>query len=214
MKAMTRPNKGFTLAEILVVVTIIVVLGLAMLVGINPMAQIFKGYDARRKADLAKIKIALEAYYSDHDCYPVFPLNAQNRPSYVCDSDFLNPYLASMPCDPNSKKPYTLYLTPAASSCPQSFAVYAQIYSFFDKQANKIPLCPNTVGFTSSDMNLGEIIYGCSLQIPCPVVYGCVNYACAVVGEYGESSCKYDYCEPTCGGPIANNCAKLNRQCN
>jgi prepilin-type N-terminal cleavage/methylation domain-containing protein len=207
---MTTKQKGFTLTELLIVVSIIVVLGLAILVGINPLSQIFKGYDARRKSDLSRIKIAMEAYYSDHDCYPAFPLkDAQLRPSYACGSDILKPYLDSMPCDPNTKTPYTIYVTPIGSTCPQQFAVYAQIYSFFDSQANNIDYCPKTIAFSSPGMLNTDIIFGCSFQEVCKVLYGCVDYACVVVAEDGKSPCRYDWCESDCNG----NCNRANRQC-
>ena len=199
---MTRPHKGYTLAEILIVVTIIVVLGIALLLALNPMAQIFKGYDARRRADLAKIKIALEGYYSDHDCYPLFPLkDANDRPSYACDSDILKPYLPNMPCDPNSHKPYTIYLSPPDATCPQNFAVYAQIYSFFDKYANSIEDCSNTVTVTSSGINFSEINFGCSGNILCSEHYGCISGTCQKVSGYEQPACHTNYpCSRNCGG--------------
>jgi prepilin-type N-terminal cleavage/methylation domain-containing protein len=208
-------QKGYTLAEILVVVAIIVVLGLALLVGINPMAQIFKAYDAHRKADLSKIKIALEAYYSDHDCYPVFPLkDSKNRPSYVCDSNLLVPYLTSMPCDPNTRKPYTLYLTPTGSSCPQQFAVYAQIYAFFDKSANDISYCPNMIDVHSTDMKNLDLVFGCSSRQVCPTIYGCKSGACVVVAEDDVPTCGPNFCDSACspinvGGKIID-CTTIN----
>lgn len=196
---MTRNHKGFTLSEILVVVTIIVILGLAILVGINPIAQIFKGYDARRRADLAKIKIALEGYYSDHECYPTIP------PNYTCDSDFLKPYLDSMPCDPNTKKPYVIYLTPAGS-CPQQYAVYAQIYSFFDKNANLIPYCPDTIEMHSPGMSNADVISGCSGRSICPVYYGCKNGSCVVIAQDDIPHCSPYYCGSDCSQSPALNC--------
>lgn len=205
---MSKQN-GFTLTELLVVVVIIVVLGIAILIGINPMAQIFKGYDARRKSDLNKIKIALENYYADKDCYPVFPLDAVEKPTYFCESDFLSPYLAKMPCDPNSKKPYTVATFPDQTSCPQQYAVYAQIYSFFDKNANSIPYCPDTISVNSTGVTDFEISYGCSGKTACTeeaTFYGCINGACVPVSYKKWPSCGPNYCEsPTCDAdPIYN----------
>lgn len=195
----TKQHKGFTIAEIQVVVIIIVILGLAVLIGINPIAQIFKGFDARRKADLNKIKIALEAYYADHECYPNFPLvDSQNRPSYACDSDILKPYLTSMPCDPSTKQPYTLFLTPAGSTCPQNYAIYAQIYSFFDNQANSIDYCPDTVAMYSAGMRNVDIIEGCSSRQICFTWYGCQNGACVPVAQDQLPSCSPAYCDSDC----------------
>lgn len=206
---MTTKRNGFTLAEVLIVVTILVLIGLTILVGLNPMAQLFKGYDARRKSDLSKIKIAMEAYYADHDCYPDFPLqDAELRPSYACGSDILKPYLDSMPCDPTTKKPYTIYVTPEGSTCPQQFAFYAQMYSFFDDQANSIASCPKTVAFTSTGMLNSDIIYGCSFKKACSTLYGCKNGACVLIAEDGEEpSCGPTFCDdPLCNPTNEQDC--------
>lgn len=208
---MPAKQKGYTLAEILIVVTIIVVLGLSLLVAINPMTQIFKAYDAHRKADLAKIKIALEAYYGDHDCYPVFPLkDTKGRPSYACNSDFLAPYLVSMPCDPNTGKPYTLYLTPINSTCPQQYAAYARIYSPADDQGNAITYCPKTIDIHSPDMKNLDIIYGCSSRQVCPVHYGCKNGACVVVSEDALPTCGPNFCDSACNPIPGVDCTTIN----
>lgn len=197
---MSSRKNGYTLVEILVVTTILVVLGILLLIGINPMAQIYKGYDARRKADLQKIKTALENYYSDHECYPVFPItDSAGLPSYTCESDFLRPYLDSMPCDPNSKKPYTIYLVPAVSVCPQNFAAYAKISSYYDPNANDIAKCPDTIEVHSPNMTNFDTIYGCSGQVEvCPIHYGCKKGACVVVADDRIPSCSPSFCDSKC----------------
>jgi len=214
---MSRRYNGFTLVEILIVISILVILGLIALVGINPMTQIFKGYDSRRRADLNKIKIAMEAYYSDHECFPTFPLvDAEGRPSYVCDSDILSPYLASLPCDPGTKKPYTLFLIPPASTCPQQFAVYAQMFSFFNQNASLAEYCPNILDGHSQGINTLELIYGCSLDEICPVHYGCRNGACVVIADGDLPACGPNFCSPDCSpirdtdGSILVDCSTIN----
>lgn len=212
---MTR-HKGYTLTEILIVVSIIVILGIILLVGINPMQQLFKGYDSRRRADLNKIKIALEAYYADHECYPKFPLeDSMKRPTYECNSNFLKPYLNEMPCDPNTKQPYLIYYTPQGDVCPQGFAVYAQIYSFFDKNADKILDCPKTLAVTSAGISYTEINYGCSMKLICYKWYGCRNGNCVVIAENSAPSCSPSFCDADCspvdrGDGTFLNCASKN----
>jgi prepilin-type N-terminal cleavage/methylation domain-containing protein len=217
MNSMSHRQKGFTLVEILIVVSILVLLGLIALVGINPMTQIFKGYDARRRVDLNKIKIALEAYYSDHECYPLFPLkDTKGRPSYVCNSGILKPYLDSIPCDPSTKKPYTLYLIPDDSTCPQQFAIYAQMFSFFNQNATLAEYCPKILDNHSQGINNLEIIYGCSLQEICPVHYGCRNGACVVVTDDDLPTCGPNFCSSDCSpvrdtdGSILVDCSTVN----
>jgi len=200
---MTRNHKGFTLAELLVVVSIIVVLAAAVLIGIDPLKQLLKGFDARRRSDLEKIKIALENYYADHECYPAFPKDSRNRPTYTCGSDILDPYLKIMPCDPNTQKPYLIYMTPEADACPQQFAVYATIYSFFDSSRNKISRCPNTIVVTSAGIKNTEIISGCAFTTPCFTTYGCKTGSCVIVADDGnDSPCDPSSCDADCGGSL------------
>ena len=67
-------SKGFTLIELLVVIAIIGVLASTVLASVNS-ARI-KARDARRKADLKQISLALELYYDAYGAYP--PYRASN----------------------------------------------------------------------------------------------------------------------------------------
>ena len=87
-----------TLTEILVVVAIISLL--SVLVTGYLRTQVFKGNDARRKADLNRIGIALEEYEKDNGCYPLPNL-------VVCNPGIgLQPYLDKIPCDPETGEDY------------------------------------------------------------------------------------------------------------
>ena len=210
MPANKNIPKGFTLIELLIVVAILVIIGIALLVGINPIAQIFKGYDARRKNDLSQIKIALENYYADHECYPEFPsLDERGKPTYTCDSTFLKPYLNSVPCDPNTKLPYTINLQPPYDACPQQFAVYAEVSALFDSQANSIPYCPKTIAASSSNMTPINLINGCSTENICTIHYGCINARCVKISDGEIPSCSPNYCENDCNGL----CGNLRKAC-
>jgi len=82
---MTRLTRAFTLFEVILVITLILILvGLAFWVFRHQLA---KGRDAKRKDDLEKIRLAFEDYYNDHGCYPD-PAILEN-----CGSDLLSPYL-------------------------------------------------------------------------------------------------------------------------
>jgi len=68
MKINNKTAKGFTLLEILVVVTII---GLLAAVGVVSYGSLLKGSrESRRKADLEQIRAALEIYKSANGAYP------------------------------------------------------------------------------------------------------------------------------------------------
>ncbi len=105
---------GMTLIEILVSVAIIGILMAAMMTGINSYLQ--RSDDARRKADLQKIGVALDQYHNDHNGYP--ESLATTPGGKTCgNSTTLTPYLSNVPCDPKggTAQPY-LYLAEGAST--------------------------------------------------------------------------------------------------
>jgi prepilin-type N-terminal cleavage/methylation domain-containing protein len=103
-----KTQKGVTLIEVLIVVTIILFLMIALYrtIGIN----VEKARDADRKKDLKEIKVAFENYYNDKNCYP--PADSLD----TCDSTVLAPYLPQVPCDKIGQK--YLYLPEANAQGP------------------------------------------------------------------------------------------------
>ncbi|MCL4382998.1 type II secretion system GspH family protein [Patescibacteria group bacterium] len=65
-----KKNRGFTLIELLIVLVIISIT-IGILVITNIQTQMQKSRDLQRKADLTKIKTALEMYKTDNNTYPV-----------------------------------------------------------------------------------------------------------------------------------------------
>lgn len=63
-----RSQKGFTLLELLIVISIIGIL--ATLVVVNLGGARGSARDAQRISDLKTIQTALEAYFNDYGCYP------------------------------------------------------------------------------------------------------------------------------------------------
>lgn len=63
-------QKGFTLVELLIVVTLIGILAVAALSAINPIEQINKTKDAQKKADANQLIAAIERYYTQNLEYP------------------------------------------------------------------------------------------------------------------------------------------------
>jgi len=91
-------KKGFTLVEILVVATIIMILAGIGIVSYSTLSK--QSRDSRRIADLQNLRSALEFYRSDNDLYPL-----------IDDLDDLvtNGYLNSIPKDPKMPNQEYIY---------------------------------------------------------------------------------------------------------
>jgi prepilin-type N-terminal cleavage/methylation domain-containing protein len=101
-----KKNKGFTLTELLIVVSILVILA-AILIGIiNPIALVGKANDAERKKDLDRIKKSFEEYYNDKGNYPIDVGNWNIKQN--CNSNVFS-YLNPWPCDPFGE-PYKIII--------------------------------------------------------------------------------------------------------
>lgn len=94
-------KKGFTLVELLVVMAIVGVLAAASITLINPVAQMNKARDSKRKADIAQIRAALELYRSDNGSYPATDwVNSQQGDGWIPN---LTPnYTKYVPKDPKN----------------------------------------------------------------------------------------------------------------
>lgn len=117
-------RKAFTLIELFVVVAI---LALMIILGIWAYKlQLLKAFDARRKSDLSKIKVAVEEYEKDHDCYPLPEL-------VVCKGTGLNPYINQVPCDPQNGGTYKYERS--EGNCPYWFRIGASLGNSKDTQS-------------------------------------------------------------------------------
>jgi len=180
---------GFTLIEVLVAVAIIAIL--IMLVIGTFIRQIAKGNDARRKADLDRIKVAVEEYEKDHNCYPLV---------IACGGDernLLHPYLNNVPCDPVTRDTYGYddEADEGGGTCPRWFRIYAALQNSDDTSI--IPKIGPGAAYN---------YYVSSPNAPYPAplydfLWGCVKGVCKKI--YPDENGKY--CEPNypdqpCGG--------------
>lgn len=71
LKNIGNINKsGFTLVELLIVITILAILSVAVLSTLNPIEQANKATDSRYKNDAAEVLSAFERYYASKQEYP------------------------------------------------------------------------------------------------------------------------------------------------
>ena len=108
-------SSGLTLTELLVVMSIIIML--LLLAYMAYRTQIYKAWDARRKSDLYQLRVGLEEYEKDNDCYPT---------TLSCDpGDDLRPYMDKIPCDPELDTSYLYY--PEGGACPGWFWIFTEL---------------------------------------------------------------------------------------
>ena len=98
-----RFSYGFTLIEMLIVVTIIALLSSIILVGLGSSRA--KARDARRIADLHNTMVALELYYSKYQFYP----RASNweELSDILTDPYIGIGVSKIPRDPLSNSGYS-----------------------------------------------------------------------------------------------------------
>lgn len=102
-----KKSAGFTLIEILVVITIIVLLTASAVVTYSIFFK--QARDAKRKTDVAQISAALEIYRSNNDTYPV---GAGWATLSILTSPVI--YIQSLPSDPKNPT-YTYYYSGSVS---------------------------------------------------------------------------------------------------
>jgi general secretion pathway protein G len=201
----TKNSRAFTLVELIIVITII---GALALIGILFFrGQIGKGTDARRKADINRIKVAVEEYEKDHSCYPSPDL-------MVCDPGTgLQPYLDKIPCDPATNASY--YYEYQDAVCPSWYRIYTNLsnlndplvdtgigpnsaFNYVSTSTNAPPYSAGQTGGTGGGSPSG--------------FYGCVNGACIPINWDSSRpgpECDPNYQNPTCYGQ----CGPQSHEC-
>lgn len=96
-------DKGFTLVELLIAISLIAILSGVLLGVLNPLGIQKTSRDSQRISDLAKIKVALENYFADNRAYPT------NGSAWVKASGtslplsaLVSSYTARVPADPKA----------------------------------------------------------------------------------------------------------------
>ena len=116
-------NKGFTLVELLVVMSIIGIL--VSIVGGGFRSSQARGRDAQRKSDLKAVSSAVEIYYSDYGKYPDDSLISWGQEF----SDAKTVFIKKLPEDPVSAQSY--YYRTLDSN--QKFQLFTKLENSQDK---------------------------------------------------------------------------------
>ncbi len=193
---MVRENKhdtGFTLVEMLIVITLLAMLAILAIMSFIP--QIRKGDDATRKSDINRIKVAAEEYEKDHNCYPPPTIIGCNPGAG------LQPYLNKIPCDPTTNQSYVYVVD--NNTCPTWYKFYTILQNTSDSSI--LPgIGPGDIyNYVSGSANAPpDVSYSNSNY------FGCVNGTCVHVA--GPSSCKVTYgtlssCQQQCSPTNACN---------
>jgi prepilin-type N-terminal cleavage/methylation domain-containing protein len=177
-------KKGFTLLELLIVITLLVIIVIIVLVALNPLAQINKSQDGKRKHELVQLNKVFEDFYNDKQCYPKPDEVCYNSISLttcnICGSESaspnFSPYLSRLPCDP--QKPAKKYFYQVDnSSCPTWYRIYADL-SLSDYSNND----PETA------------IIGCHMQSCGPAPYYGYDYGVSSSNIDLERTSNFAYC--------------------
>ena len=185
---------GFTLIEVMVAVSILAIL--ILLVFSTFTRQIIKGNDAKRKANLDRIKIAVEEFEKDRNCYPLI---------VDCPTDTgLDPYLKTIPCDPVTGEPYG-YDHEDVPSCPSWFRMYAGLQNTKDTS-----LLPGI----GPEGAYNYYVSSPNAPVPTPAAgdfsYGCISQSCEPVYKRDGRYCSPNFPDPECGASQGKGCTGPN----
>ena len=164
-RSLKKSSTGFSLIELLVVVAILALLLIALFLAVQ--LQLMRSRDAVRKGHLEKIKIAFENYYNDNECYPptdIFFNGGTEPDSALCDKPLpeLEGYLDTVPCDPDTKKPYT-YLTLEGGAICDGYRLYSKLENENDQGIPRVGCTKDGCG-SFTDVNYGVAVGGTLVQ--------------------------------------------------
>ena len=210
----SKLSAAFTLVELMIVIVIIAVLATIALISFQTQAS--KGNDAKRKSDINRIKIAVEEYEKDNNCYPSADL-------VTCTNGGtgLQPYLDKIPCDPSTNASY--YYDNDGSVCPRWYRFYTELQYSKDSQIT-LNIGPNGIynfysgsanAPTPSTTNSGTSTTSTPAPtgIPRTVFYGCINNVCVQLAKNsnGDPVCKPYFDNSSCNG--TGNCNVNSNAC-
>lgn len=117
-----RYQKGLTLLELVIVITMVGILLIAAFGFLNPFEQFQKAKDSQATSDVAQITTALDVYYNDNSCYPsTIPFGEEWKEGETV-------YMPLVPEGDNcSSDGSACYLYAVNGSCPQWNVIFAKL---------------------------------------------------------------------------------------
>ncbi|MBW7960150.1 type II secretion system protein [Patescibacteria group bacterium] len=202
-------KNAFTLTELLIVISIVILLAIIALVAFNPKTQIDKAKDSKRKQELTQLSKVIEDYYNDKGCYPL-PENICYNSSVgqatcnICGNDpnspDFDPYLPSLPCDPQHPRVKYLYETDG-KDCPSWYRVYTNLSYRSDPEIAQLGCSSGCGPEENRSYNYGVSSPNTKLQtsLNACLTYGsCADY-CLSIGKTCSGTVAYEsYSDPDC----------------
>lgn len=87
----SKNKKGFTLVELLVVISIIGILSSLSTISVNVARE--RARDAKRQADMSQLQLALYFYFDDNLRFPKTPSTGESNMQFQEDGSFFVDYL-------------------------------------------------------------------------------------------------------------------------
>jgi len=122
-------KRGFTLVELILSMAILAMMVVIAIGTINPLALMGRANDARRKKDIARIKVAFEEYINDTGCYP----SQVVIDGLGCNSSGFSQWgINSWPCDPVARTAYKFFVE--QKNCPSWYKILTNLSNKKDPQ--------------------------------------------------------------------------------
>lgn len=204
-------KKGFTLVELLIVISIVAVLAVMMISIFNAIGVTNKARDTQRKKDLNRIKVAFEEYFNDKGYFPsdtdIINWNIKSNCSKsVTAFPNLNPWV----CDPNGN-PYIIITEPN-----NKFRIITNLENKTDKD---IPIgWYQKTDFKVRGLSIDNVNYGVSSTNilwyeNIGVDPSCDISACFISYKNDPGSCGHMGMDPGCSNKLGDRCY-YSQSCN
>lgn len=203
-------KKGFTLIELLIVISIVAILLLVAIAIYR--SQVSKARDARRKADIARIKVAVEEYEKDHNCYPPYVQCG------IVPAQPIYSYLNDVPCDPITNSSY--YYEVPGIACDSWYRLYTNLD--YSQDPGALPFCGgpsnDSYDYYSGSPNAPACPAAGSSPTPSPSgggggttgFWGCFSGACTPITD---GQCTLQFQAAGCYGACIGPDGQPNNQC-